>query len=75
MFVSHPSASGQKVLEAFPDAGPLLDQLRSSTDGFVDGGPALFNAQASQPWRGPPGGWLRCRNCPATYTAIASSQT
>lgn len=51
VFVAHPSATGQKVLEAFPQAGPLLDQLRASEDGLVVGGPNLFDAQATQPWR------------------------
>ncbi|WP_296812108.1 methyl-accepting chemotaxis protein, partial [Thiocapsa sp.] len=61
VFVTHPTAAGKKVLEVFPDAGPLLDQLRTAPENFVDGGPSLFQAGLSDPWRvkrtAKAGGW------------------
>ena len=50
VFVMHPTASGKKVLEVFPEADALLTALRATPQAFVaDMGP-LFDAGMSHPW-------------------------
>jgi methyl-accepting chemotaxis protein-2 (aspartate sensor receptor) len=50
VFVTHPTAKGKKVLEAFPGAGPFLADLAAATDGYVSDAPAIFNAGSSARW-------------------------
>jgi len=51
VFVAHGSATGQKVLAVYPDAAPLLDELRAQPQAFVDGGTALLRTDLDDPWR------------------------
>ncbi|MDM7951564.1 methyl-accepting chemotaxis protein, partial [Hydrogenophaga sp.] len=50
VFVSHPTASGKKVLEAFPQAEPLLDQLRTLPSGAVNELSPLYTPGMGDPW-------------------------
>ncbi len=50
VFVSHPTAAGKKVLEAFPQAEALLKGLKDAPNGFVRGGTPLLHAGLEKPW-------------------------
>lgn len=49
-FVAHTANSGQKVLEAFPQALDFLQRLAADPDGFTDDAFALLPNQGAQPW-------------------------
>uniref|UniRef100_UPI00082482E1 methyl-accepting chemotaxis protein n=1 Tax=Hydrogenophaga palleronii TaxID=65655 RepID=UPI00082482E1 len=61
VFISHPTAAGRKVLEAFPGTEALLDELRASPDVFVRHARALYRADSERPWavkrQAQAGGW------------------
>ena len=61
VFVSHPTATGKKVLEVFPQAQALLSQLRTQPAGALTGQPSLFNPAMDGPWtvmrQARDGGW------------------
>ena len=61
VFVSHPTATGKKVLEAFPGADALLTQLRAQPAGSVSEQASLFNPALAKPWtvmrQAKEGGW------------------
>ena len=61
VFVSHPTATGKKVLEAFPDADALLTQLRAQPAGAISEKVGLFNPSLQTPWtvmrQAKDGGW------------------
>ncbi|MCB2018751.1 MAG: Cache 3/Cache 2 fusion domain-containing protein, partial [Hydrogenophaga sp.] len=51
VFVVHPSASGKKVLEVYPDAAPMLDAFRSGDQQFFEGAPAITGSDmGDKPW-------------------------
>ncbi len=49
VFVSHPTAAGRKVLEAAPQAGPLLDALRAAKHVDLEDSMSLLRAGMDQP--------------------------
>jgi len=50
-FIVHPTASGKKVLEVYPDAGGLLDALRADPAARATGGPVITGtAMGGDPW-------------------------
>ena len=49
-FVAHAAHSGQKVLEAFPQALDFLQRLDADADGFIGDAVALLPNQGAQPW-------------------------
>ena len=49
IFVSHPSAKGKKVLEAYPQAQAFLEQLAKADDTPIAGAAALFG-RADDAW-------------------------
>ncbi|MDP4077416.1 methyl-accepting chemotaxis protein [Acidovorax sp. A1169] len=59
-FVYHPSAGGKRVLEASPQAGPFLEALAASKDGYVRDAAPLLGQGAEDPFalvRKTAGGW------------------
>ncbi len=59
-FVYHPSAGGKRVLEAYPQAGPFLEALAASQDGYVREAVPLLGQGAEDPFalvRKTAGGW------------------
>jgi methyl-accepting chemotaxis protein len=61
VFVSHPTATGKKVLEAFPEVDALLTQLRAQPTGAISEDVGLFNPTLEKPWtvmrQAKDGGW------------------
>jgi methyl-accepting chemotaxis protein-2 (aspartate sensor receptor) len=63
VFVAHPTARGKRVLEAFPQAGPLLEALAAAPDGYVRHAASLLGNDDKDPWAllrktGPDGLWV-----------------
>ncbi len=50
VFVNHPSATGKKVLEAYPDAKELLSQLRQSDELYLQNTTSLVKPDMASPW-------------------------
>ncbi|MFP8835325.1 Cache 3/Cache 2 fusion domain-containing protein, partial [Hydrogenophaga sp. XSHU_21] len=50
VFVSHPTATGKKVLEVNPGADAMLTALRASDEVSVREAAPLYNAQSVDPW-------------------------
>jgi methyl-accepting chemotaxis protein len=50
VFVVHPTAAGQKVLEAYPQAAGTLAAMRTSPKAFVDDAAMLSSTEMSHPW-------------------------
>lgn len=50
MFVYHPTAGGQRVLQAYPQARPFLEALAASPDGFVREASAVLGADVEDPF-------------------------
>ena len=50
VFVSHPTAAGKKVLEAFPEAEPLLTQLRAGPTGALHNQSAMYAPGVVDSW-------------------------
>ncbi|WP_027994866.1 methyl-accepting chemotaxis protein [Simplicispira psychrophila] len=50
VFVAHPTARGQKVLEAYPQAQAFLTALGSASDGFVRDAVQVRSTDAIDPW-------------------------
>ena len=60
VFVYHPTAGGQRVLQAYPQARPFLEALAASPDGFVREASAVLGADVEDPFalvRKTRGGW------------------
>ncbi|WP_298212861.1 methyl-accepting chemotaxis protein [Acidovorax sp.] len=49
-FVYHPTASGKRVLEAYPEVRPFLEALAESKDGYVREAASVLGAGAQDPW-------------------------
>lgn len=49
VFAEHPTAKGKRVLEAFPGAGPFLENLANTTTGTV-ASPGLFDVAGGDRW-------------------------
>ncbi len=50
VFVSHPTARGKKVLEAYPQAQAFLTALADAPDGFVRHAAQVRSTEAQDPW-------------------------
>ena len=50
VFVYHPTAGGQRVLQAYPQARPFLEALAASPDGFVREASAVLGADVEDPF-------------------------
>ncbi|MDD2712374.1 MAG: methyl-accepting chemotaxis protein [Simplicispira sp.] len=50
VFVSHPTARGQKVLQAYPQAQAFFTALAEAPDGFVRDAVQVRSAEAIDPW-------------------------
>jgi len=50
VFVLHPTAQGQKVLQAYPEAGPLLAAMRAETQVWQPAITPLLETPMSSPW-------------------------
>ncbi|HMP10321.1 Cache 3/Cache 2 fusion domain-containing protein, partial [Hydrogenophaga sp.] len=61
VFVVHPTAAGQKVLEVQPEADALLTRLRGEPSAFIMDATALLGVPMDDPWlvkrRAQAGGW------------------
>ncbi|GAA6142272.1 Cache 3/Cache 2 fusion domain-containing protein [Hydrogenophaga sp. 5NK40-0174] len=61
VFVIHPTLTGKKVLEALPEAGPMLAAMRSEKSAWIDPGYPLIKPDLSSPWlvkrEAEAGGW------------------
>ena len=61
VFVLHPSASGKKVLDVYPDAAPVLAALREQPDVTLPEAVTLLDAPMNRPWlvkrQAETGGW------------------
>ncbi|GAB1385414.1 methyl-accepting chemotaxis protein [Melaminivora sp.] len=49
-FIYHPSAGGQRVLQAFPQALPFLQALQGAPDGHVPQAQALLSPSTTDAW-------------------------
>jgi len=59
-FVYHPTARGQRVLEAFPQSRAFFEALVAAPEGFVRDAAAVYSPGAQDPWallRKTQGGW------------------
>ena len=59
-FVYHPTARGQRVLEAFPQSRAFFKALVAAPEGFVRDAAAVYSPGAQDPWallRKTQGGW------------------
>ncbi len=50
VFVAHPTARGQKVLEVSAAARPFFEALAGADDGFVRAAASVRSADAAEPW-------------------------
>ncbi len=50
VFVVHPEAGGKKVLDVYPDAGPLLARLRQQPNALVTEAASLLGQPMGNPW-------------------------
>ena len=50
VFLAHPTATGKKVLEVFPDARPFLEDLASHPDGYVRQAFSMLGNSERDPW-------------------------
>jgi methyl-accepting chemotaxis protein len=50
VFLVHPSATGQKVLEVYPQAAATLAAMRASPQAFVSDAALLLPTEVSRPW-------------------------
>jgi methyl-accepting chemotaxis protein len=50
VFLVHPTATGQKVLDVFPQAAATLAAMRASPQAFVSDAALLLPTEVSQPW-------------------------
>ncbi len=76
-FVYHPSASGKRVLEAYPQAGPFLEAMAASKDGFVREATPLLGQGGEAPWalvRKTSGGWWVVAEVPDSEAMVGQRQ-
>ena len=50
VFVAHPTARGQKVLQAYPQARAFFEALADAPDGFVRDAVSVLGTSAGDPW-------------------------